>query len=84
MELLVEGFNLGAQGADGSVAHRVLAVEPLAQGTGSGVHAAGEFRAGVEGVAEVGGPLVVGHLGLHGPIQQIGGLLGGILRILNT
>ena len=84
MELLVQGLDLAAQGLDRLVLHPRLVVQPLAQSAGRGVLAAGELRAGIEGVAEVGGPPVVGRLGGLNLIEHGGRLGGGLFGILDT
>ena len=79
MQLLVQGLQLTAQLVDGGVVHAGLSVEPLAQHAGGGVLAAGELGTGVQGVAQIAGPLVMGHLGGQRPVQHGAGLNAALL-----
>ena len=73
VKLLVEGLHLAAQLEYLFIIGAGLAIEPLAQHAGGGVDAAGKFRSGVQGVAQVAGPLVMGGFRLLGPVQHIAG-----------
>ena len=84
MEGLVQRLNLAAQGLNGGILELLLAVEPLAQGAGGGVHAAGELCAGVEGVAEVAGPFIVGDFRPLGAVQEGAGLDAGVLGAVDA
>ena len=84
MELLVERLQLPAELVDLLVICGKLGViEPLAQDALGVVGAAGKLGVGVEGVAEVCGPLVVGGLRVLALIQQLVGPGGGRLRVLD-
>ena len=79
VELLVQGLHLAAQLQDGGIVRVCRAIDPLAQHTGVRRRAAGELRAGVQRVAEIAGPLVVGGLRLMAAGQQGRSLLIGSL-----
>ena len=84
VNLLVEGLHLAAESQDSGIVRLRVAVEPLAQGAGGGVNAAGELASGIEGVAEVAGPAVVGGFRRLGPLEQGRRLGVGILNALDA
>ena len=84
VDLLMQGLQLTAQGQNGGVVGLRVAIEPLAQGASGGVRAAGELRSGIEGVAEVAGPAVVGGLRRLGPLKEGGGLRVAALNGLDA
>ena len=84
MEFLVKGLHLIAKLEDHSVVGPGFAIKPLAQDAGGGIGAAGEFRIGVEGVAQVRGPLVVSGLSPLDPIQNSGSLGVFLLAVLDA
>ena len=83
VDFLVQGFQLVAQSQDGGIGDFLVPVDPLTQGAGGGVGAAGELGPGVEGIAEAAGPAVVGGFRPLGPLKQFGGLGIGGLDALN-
>ena len=80
----MERLDLGAQGVDRTVVQIDIAVQPLAQHTAGVIQAAGELRPGVQGIAQVGSPLVVGHLRPLDLIQHGRGLDAELLGALNA
>ena len=83
VDFLMQGLQLVAQGQDGGVGDFFVSVDPLAQGAGGGIGAAGELGPGIEGVAQAAGPAVVGGLRPLGPLEQFGGLGVFVLDALN-
>ena len=84
VELLVQRLDLGAQGLNLTVRQAHLRVKPLTQHTARMVLAAGKLRAGVQRVAQVGRPLVMGRLRLLNLLQHIGSPDAVVLGPLNA
>ena len=84
MNLLMQRLQLGAQGEHGFVFGLGVAVNPLTEGAGSWVDAAGEAASCIEGVAEISGPFVVSGFRALGPFQKGKGLCSCPLNTLDT
>ena len=79
VQFLVQGLHFAAQAEDLLILRACFAVDPLAQHAGVGGGAACELRPGIQGVAEVSGPFVMGRLRLVAAVQQVVGLGVGFL-----
>ena len=84
VQRLMQRLHLAAQAEDLGVVGPRLSVDPLAQHTGGGVLTAGELGTGVQGVAQVRGPFIVGRLSCLSPAQQGDHALVLLLHPLHT
>ena len=75
MERVVQRFNNLHLCDDLRVVTLLVSVEPLAQGAAGIVQASGKLRTGIERIAQVAGPAVVGRFCAVGPAEQIVGVL---------